>query len=301
MNGRSFIALGAIAVTIGVPGALWAQTSAYQSADGNTSIFLDNAKASLIFNVSDTRFTLGYLHEGSGRSLMYGFEATGKPSSNLTTQVFQKGGSPPALGGSASFGIHSPFAGAILHQSPSRHLRDDWALLHFTYTRSTFSTVANSSTEPQKQHFDGYRLLPVYDALINAPGAGLLLGVAAGIERTNNVAQLKAAAIVTPSLQSAAGISPFEAAQQTSGYVGIYKNLIGAPIYTDAIWIPKALPWIDFDLFTRSNAAHTDRYIEGGVGIFLAQPDNPTKVLGGFSLAWNNGTPTLGFVAGWAF
>jgi len=275
--------------------------SAYQSADGNTSVFLNNAKASLIFNVSDTKFDLGYLHEGSGRSLTYGFDATGKPASNLTTQIFQKGNTPPALGGSVSLGLHAPFSKPILSQSPNGRLRDDWALLHFTYLQSTFDTATNSTTEPQKRRLEAYRVLPSYNALINAPGASLLLGAAAGVERTSNCDQLKSATIVTPLVQSATGISPFQVTQQTSGYLGSYKQFIGAPIYTDAVWIPKALPWVDFDAFTRWNAAHTDRYIEGGIGIFLAQPDNPTKVLGGFSLAWKNGTPTLGFVAGFAF
>lgn len=297
----AFIAAMTAAMIGIVPGVLWAQTSAYQSADGNSSIFLNNAKASLIFNVSDTKFDLGYLHEGSGKSLLYGFDATGKPSSNFATQVFQKGSSPPAFGGSASIGIHAPFALPPLQQTPNGHLRDDWALLHFTYTRSTFDTATNSSTEPQKRVFDGYRVLPAYDALLNAPGASLLLGAAAGVERTNNVDQLKTATIVTPLVQSATGIAPFQVTQQTNGYLGNYTKLIAAPIYSDVVWIPKALPWIDLDLFTRSNAAHTDRYIEGGVGLFLAQPDNPTKVLGGFSLGWKNGTPTLAFVAGWSF
>jgi hypothetical protein len=48
-----------------------------------------------------------------------------------------------------------------------------------------------ASTQPQKQRFDGYQALPAYDALINAPGATMPLGLAAGIERTNNVDQLK--------------------------------------------------------------------------------------------------------------
>jgi len=302
MKGHGSIKLAVImAAMIGAPIMLWAQTSAYQSADGNTSIFLDNAKASLIFNVSDMKFDLGYLHEGSGRSLLYGFDVTGKPSSNVATQVFQKGNSPAAVGGSASIGIHAPFSGPILQQNPKGLLRDDWALLHFTYTRSTFETATTSTAEPQKQRFDGYRLLPAYDALINAPGVSLLLGAAAGLERTNNLNQLKAATIITPLVQSATGISPFEVEQQTSGYLGNYGRSIGAPIYTDVILIPKALPWVDFDVFTRSNGAHTERYVEGGIGVFLAQPDMPTKVLGGFSLAWKNGTPTLAFVAGWSF
>jgi len=276
------------------------QTSAYQSAEGNTSIFLDNAKANMVFNVSDTKFDLGYLHEGAGKSWLYGFDVTGKPSSDFST-IFQKGKTPPAAGGSVSVGRHKPFSKSLDDQTEATHLRDDWALLQFTYTRSIFDTAESATAEPQQQRFDGYRALAAYDALVNAPGASMLLGFATGIERSNNVDQLKQTTVITPLVQSASGIASFEAAQQTPGYVGAYRKYLAAPIYTDAVWIPKALPWIDLDAFTRSNAAAFDRYIEGGIGIFIAKRDNPTQVLGGLSLGWKNGTPTLSFVAGWSF
>jgi hypothetical protein len=279
---------------------VWGQTSAYQSADGNTSIFLDDAKANMVLNVSDTKFDLGYLHEGAGKSWLYGFDLTGKPSSDFAT-LFQKGKTPPAAGGSMSIGRHQPFSKALEDQPETGRLRDDWTLLQFSYTRSIFDTAAGSSASPQHQHFDEYRVLASYDALVNAPGASMLLGVAAGVQRTNNVDQLKQATIITPLVQSAGSTTPFEAAHETSGYVGAYKKSLGAPIYTDAVWIPKALPWVDFDAFTRSNAAHSNRYIEGGVGVFIAKPDNATQVLGGLSLAWKNGSPTLCLVAGWSF
>jgi hypothetical protein len=289
-------------LAVGVPCTLCAQTSAYQSADCNTSIFLANAKASLIFNVSSTQFDLGYLHEGSGKSWLYGLDVTGKPTSEFST-LFVKGKTPPAAGGSAAFGYHHPISKDIDHQVASTRLRDDWALLQFTYTRqSSFETVPNSTTEPEKRTFDGYRAVAVYNALVNAPGSTLLLGVAAGIQRQNNLDQLKPVTISTPVAASVPGIAPFTVTQQaSSGYFGDYKKYFGAPLYTDAIWIPKGLPWIDFDAFTRWNAAHEYRYIEGGIGIFLAKPGNATQVLGGISLAWKNGTPTLGFVAGWSF
>src|SRR5215472_11597404 len=117
-------------------GAAFAQTSAYQTADSNTSIFLTNANANLIFNVSDTKFTVGYLHEEAGRrTLLFGFDLSGTPSASLSTQIFQKGPNPPALGGAASIGLHSMFALAPDCQSPDGHLRDDWALIQFTYSR----------------------------------------------------------------------------------------------------------------------------------------------------------------------
>jgi hypothetical protein len=281
-------------------GALWGQTSAYQSSDGNTSIFLNNAKASLIFNVSDAKFDLGYLHEGAGKSWLYGLEATGKPSSDFST-IFQKGKTPPAVGGSASFGRHQPFSKDLTQQTAKDRLRDDWALLQLTYTRSTFDTATTSTSPVQPRRFDGYRALAVYNALVNAPGASMLLGAAAGIQRMNNTDQLTSATILTPLVQSAPGVPAFEAVRETDGYVGIYQKYLAAPVYSDVVWIPKSLPWLDFDAFTRSNTAHFSRYIEGGLGIFLAKPDNPTQVLGGLSLAWKNGTPAIGFVAGWAF
>jgi len=300
------------AVAATLTAGAWAQTSAYQTADGNTSVFLNNAKASLVFNVSDVKFDAGYLHEGAGtplkdgfnpKSLEYGFDVVGKPSSSLENQVFQKGSAPPSFGVLASIGYHSPFAD-LSTQTPKSHLRDDWALIALSYTRSTFTTVAAASSEPVKQYFDGFRILPAYNALLNLSGengVGMILGAAAGVERTNNVDELMPVTISTPVLQSGAGLPPFSVVTQTSGYLGAYEKLYAAPIYTDAVLIPKRASWIDFDAFTRSNAAHADRYVEGGLGVFIARPEEPTKVLGGLSVGWKNGAPTYAVVCGFAF
>jgi hypothetical protein len=43
------------------------QTSAYQDADGLSSIYLANAKASLTYNVSSSTFNIGYLYEGNAQ------------------------------------------------------------------------------------------------------------------------------------------------------------------------------------------------------------------------------------------
>jgi hypothetical protein len=194
------------------------------------------------------------------------------------------------------------FAQDPANQSPNGHLRDDWALIQFTYSRSTFKLANDPNSQPQQIHFDEYKALMVYNALVNVPYVGLLLGGTVGVHRTNNVDDLKAVTINSFVLQSAAGVSPsFEAVKQDSGYVGDYKTFTDVPIYTDAVIIPKRSSWIDLDFFTRSSTANSNRYFEGGVGLFVARPDNPTAVLGGLSLGWKSGVPTWAFVAGWSF
>lgn len=296
--------LSLIAFAAALSATGWAQTSAYQSADGNTSIFVGNAKASLIFNVSDASFDGGYLHEGAYKSLEYGFDFTGKPSSSLSGQIFQTGSTPPAFGASGSIGRHAIWSKRLKDQTDTTRLRDDWGLIRFTYTKSTFTTVESSSAEPVKQHFNGYRVMPSYNALLSLwgdNGIGLFLGAAAGVQGTNNASQMKQVTITTPVLQSATGIAPYQVVTQTTGYLGTYQTQGWAPVYSDAVLIPKKASWIDLDLFTRSNAAHAGRYVEGGIGVFLAEPKSPTKIQGGVSIAWKNGAPTYAIVGGFAF
>jgi hypothetical protein len=292
-----FVSIIAIAISLTSP--IWSQTSAYQSADGNSSILLANAKANLVFNVSDTKFDVGYLREEAGPSWEYGFSFSGKPSSDLMTQIFQTGNSPPAIGGGGSVGRHHVFSPSLAHLKPNSPWRDDWFLVNMTYTGSTFDTVPNASTTTYtKQQFNGFTILPTYDAVLNAPGMNLILGIAAGVNRTNNLSSLKSVIVNTPVYVASSGGS---VVQQQSAYLGAYSTAMGAPLYSDFVIIPKALPWIDFDVFTRSNLASANRYGEGGIGLFVAQPKTPTAVLGGISLGWKNGARTIALVGGWSF
>jgi len=295
--------LSAFALFLFVP-VVWGQTSAYQSSDGRTSIFLANAKGNFIFNASDTRFDFGYLHEENGKSWLYGLDLTGKASSDFAN-LFQKGKLPADAGGAVSLGRHHPFSKELGDQGPNDRIRDDWALVQFTYRRSSFLTVGNFASEPQQRNFDAYRVLAVENALVNARGVALLLGIGAGIERSNNLGDLKQVTISTPVIQSAPGIPPFVVTQQKSGYYGNYQQYLGAPVYSDTVLFPKTsnaiLSRLGLDLFTRSDTAPANRSIAGGVGIFLSKRGQPTQVLGGVSLAWRDGTPSIGIVAGFAF
>ena len=284
-------------------GSLLAQTSAYQSQDGTTSIMLDNAKGNLSLNLTTTKFTFGYLHEsGADKSLMYGGDVFGKPATSLSKELFQKGSQPPQVGGDFSIGVHGLFSKPIEHQDLKHDLRDDWLLFQLTYSRSSLTTVTDDLTAPQKRTLDNYKAMAIWNGVVGTDSAGsFLIGLGAGVQRKDNSDNLKPVQITTPVLQSATGVSSFQAINQTSGYLGQYKKLMGAPIYSDFVYVPKWTNWLSMDAYTRSDAAHTDPFIEGGIGFFIAQPKKPTQVLGGVSLGWHNGAPVFSVVGGWSF
>jgi hypothetical protein len=287
----------AIALFVGVPLAIHSQTSAYQSADGTSAIFLNNAKANLVLNVSDSKFNVGYLIEQAARSPEFGIHFSGKPNSDVTAQIFQSANSPAEIDGGGSLGWHGIFFPGAGQAKPTDHLRDDWGLVDITYTRSTFDTVATASTTAVAQHFNGFTILPTYDALFNFPGINFLMGLAAGVNRTNNVSSLKSVEVTTTETQG----STISVVQQQSAYLGNYTTAIGAPVYSDFVVIPKKTDWLSFDAFERSNVATANRYAEGGLGLFLSKPSAPTQVLGGISLGWKDGKRTVALVGGWSF
>jgi hypothetical protein len=364
------------ALLLGCAPELLCQTSAYQDASGNTSIYLANAKASLTYNVSSSQFKIGYLYEPAATKIPdlnnqlaqdllaveklqnklddanatiadpriaadivaklkkkvlvyqhaiadynteiakiraevkktpnpqhcwsgceFGINVTGKPSSDLGGQILQSGNSPADFGGGFSIGKHGLAVPNIFDQGPNNHFRDDWLLVNVSYDRSTFDTVATGSSSTVTQHFNGFTVLPVYNALINIPGFTLLGGIGAGVNRTNNSGTLKKVEVSTT--QSGSGTT--SVVSQTAAFQGAYQESIGVPVYSDFVFIPHKLPWLAIDAFERSNVATTNRYAEGGVGLFFAKPSNPTAVLGGLSISWKDGTPTTSIVAGWSF
>jgi len=262
------------ALLLGCSSVLYCQTSAYQDADGTSSIFLANAKASITYNVSDSKFNIGYLYEPAATKVPdfeaqlaqdllhiskledkledvkntikdqtelkmktedyqkklddykadadrlraeikanpkshcwtgceFGISLTGKPESDLTGQILQSGKTPADFGGGFLIGRHGIGAKDIFAQGPMDVLRDDWFLVNVTYDRSTFNTVATGATTAVAQHFNGFTILPVYNALLNIPGFSFLGGVGAGVNRTNNTGDLKKVQISTS--QSSSG------------------------------------------------------------------------------------------------
>ena len=315
----------------------YCQTSAYQDTDSNTSIYLQDSKTSLVYNVSDAKFTIGYMSEPlltrqqrADDKYKYDLQNPKTVSAETTEadRLEDKRLSDELAGSSwkrEQVGVHfggkpsTDLTGQILQSSSSPasvsggayfgvhnltgkplggSAPDDWLTINADYTRSTFSTVASASTTPVAQHFNGFSVMPAWDILwTSIPGFTLISGVSAGINRTNNTGDLKKVEIDTT--QATGG--SVSVVKQQDAYLGNYQANVGVPIYSDFVFIPSGANWLSIDAFERANVASSVRYAEGGLGVFIAKPSKPTDVLGGISIAWKDGKSTIAVVAGWTF
>jgi hypothetical protein len=176
-------------------------------------------------------------------------------------------------------------------------LKDNNLLVNVNFTKSVFNTIAANATSPTAQHFSGFTVMPTLNMAFAIPGFNFLFGAAAGASQVNNVSDLKSASVQTIEAQS----GTVSVVQSKTAYLGDYATAWNVPIYSDFVFIPKGFEWISFDAFERANVMKTNQYSEGGFGIFIAQPGNATKVLGGVSLGWKNGARTVAVVGGWSF
>ncbi len=294
-----------LTLLLGMSVISFAQQSAYQDADGNTSISYLAGGGNLTFNVSDSKFTVGVLHMPDGQSkaltwkgrVIYGIDFSGKPSTDLTNEIFQSGNSPASVGGGGVLGIHRLKAPRGVDQTDNTVFTDDWLLVNVNYSKSTFNTIASSSTTLTPHHFNGFSVMPTYNFSLAPKGWTMIFGASGGFSRVNNSDQLTKVTVSTTDSQSG-NVSVVET---EDAYLGNYAESYNVPIYSDFVFVPTKLEWLSFDAFERSNLFKTDGYAEGGIGIFVAQPKKPTKVLGGISIAWKNGDNTIGIVGGWSF
>ena len=317
MSNKRFIALVFL-----IPTAICAQQSAYQDTDGHTSIYFLDGKGNLTFNVSDTKFSIGLVHMPDGNSepgddfkdlcsakCIYGINFSGKPTTDLANQLFQTSSSPATVEGGGVFGFHGVLRPRVDSEpantpkiagnfkASEHHFEDDWLLFNVNYTKSTFDTVATGSSTPVVQHFNGFSFMPTWNLALQGPGFNYLLGFSAGVSETNNVSNLKKVSIDTT--ESSNGTTSIVKSQDA--YLGSYATSVNVPIYSDFVFIPKHLEWISFDAFERSNVLRATRFAEGGIGLFVAQPQQATKVLGGLSIGWKDGARTIAIVGGWTF
>lgn len=278
-----------------------AQQSAFQSADGQTSIYLDQPAA--ILNLGDSKASYGYTDRHSEQPKYWGFEVFAKASSGVTNLFSSDKPKIPEGGGDFTFGFHDPFR----LSSDRGKFVDDWILVDGGYSRSYFYVSSLAGPVDQaNRYFDRFRTVVVYNGLVNG---WFLFGIAGGAERRNNLTDLKQVTFQTILAQAP---SPSDATivKSQSGFFGNYRQYIAAPVYTDLLFmLPPKKPFqipglnnqIGIDAFTRSDLAATNRSSDGGVGIFLTQKGAPTKVVGGVSASWNGGKVQVAVVAGFNF
>ena len=281
---------------IAMPGM--AQQSAFQSSNGQTSVYLDSGSAAT-FNFGDTKFSIGHITRHSTRKLVWGYEIFGSASSGVTT-LFSSKIKVPEGGGSVVLGWHP------LSRKAVTATKDNWLLFDVGYSRSVFyvSPSAPQSIDDTKRYFDRYRAVAVVNGKLSD---NILVGVAAGAERRNNLDDLSQITFQTSIAAPPAG-GTIGVVRSKDGYLGDYRQYVAAPIYTDLLFIlPPSikLPGFDsqiaIDGFTRSDVASFHRYTDGGVGVFLTKKGSPTKVVGGLAASWNDGKVRVALVASYNF
>jgi hypothetical protein len=289
---RTLVATFAIAT----PGM--AQQSAFQSGNGQTSVYLESGSAAT-FNFGDTKFSIGHITRHATRKFVWGYEIFGSASSGVTT-LFSSKIKVPEGGGSVVLGWHP------LSRKAVTDTKDNWFLVDVGYSRSTFyvSPSAPRSLDDTKRYFDRYRAMAV---LNNKLSDNILFGVAAGAERRNNLDDLSPVTFQT-SIAAAPTGGAISVVNTKDGFLGDYRQYVAAPIYTDLLFIlPPSikLPGFDsqiaIDGFTRSDVASFHRYTDGGIGVFLTKKGSPTRVVGGLAASWNDGKVRVALVASYNF
>lgn len=282
------------------PGHSVAQQSAFQSGNGQTSLYLQGGGAATL-NFGDTKVSVGRYVRFSDRVWLYGYEVFGKASSGTTT-LFSSKIKVPEGGGDFVFGWHQKVDPKTPADAASTS--DQWALLDLGYSRSAFY-VSDTAVSPDKarRYFDRFRAIAAYNKIVGR----FALGVAAGAERRNNLDDLTQVTFETTVIPAPANTTTSIVKTQ-SGFLGAYHEYVAAPIYTDIVYIIPKLTAPGFkktsiaiDGFTRSNLAPRNRAADGGLGIFVTKKGAPTKVIGGIAASWNGGKAKVALVASYVF
>jgi hypothetical protein len=317
----------------------WAQ-SPFRTAKSDGSIVL-NTGGLVQASFEEALFRVGYVVNHKDRhasairennptkqvhgGVLYGFEIQGKPSDNVAS-LFRSDKVTAGSQATLSFGIgnifsHQPsanqipaiVAGGEPDTGPTglKSLNYDWLTLQATYSRSS-STLYNP-TKPYvdqfvKTPFDGYGLQLAYNMEFKTSHIPLILGIAPGFKRANNVGELDKIQVE----EKQTILSPDGTIQRTStttrsGLKGAYEETTKMTLNTDFVFYPFLGPTptrkasVAFDIFTRSALGDSDSFVPG-VGAFVTAPGAPLKVYGGVSVYRDkNKDVAVDLVAGFAF
>jgi hypothetical protein len=211
----------------------------------------------------------------------------------------------------------------------------DWLTFQVGYKRGRYKILNETGAfadQVRKQNFDGYNATVAYNALLTLadvkanreereqlklsrdqgapltnvpdgpPQGSIILGVSLGVERRNNIGDLKEIEIEDQTFTSTSGTTERRALSRQQVLDGVYKEFIAVPLNTDVVWHPRPLAGrVGINFFTRSNLGNVNREFVPGVGVFITQEGAPTKVVGGISFSIKDGNGRVGLVGGFHF
>lgn len=297
-----------LAACLATASFLSAQQSLFQSSDGQTAVYLWQSSAASL-NLGDSKASIGYFHRINTQKTFFGLEGYATANSGVTA-LFSSG-KPTAPEGGGDFIIGRHFAFVRPPRAGELGGREDWWLVDAGYGHSSFYLYPTGSTptpDTAKTTLDRFRAVAAYNYFTNG---NLLLGIAAGTERRNNLSDLTSVSLETVIVPAPTG-SQSSVVTTRAGYYGDYKEYVAAPIYTDFLYYPEkaAVPGfgnrIAIDFFSRSDVASPNRGSSGGIGVFIFGQDdkgNPDllKPLGGVTASFNGTKVQFSLTVGFTF
>ena len=294
----------------------YAQQSAFESTNGDTSVFLSGEGGVALANIGKSNVRFGYRHDLTGKTHPWAFgvdmvaNITGTSATLLNNNAQAAGA---GIHGSAiKRGLFRAVADAskVTAESPKveecpHGLCSDWLVFQALYDRTQFETLDNTTPPLQnavKRNFDGYSGRVAYNQLRKTDNNDFLLGVSIGVGRFNNIDSLKTTQFTDNTITTIGSTQYIASQGAKTAYVGAYQQYTGIPINADAIWYSGVLGGVvAFDLFVRSNVAQTDRYGSPGIGVFLNKKGQPSRPLGGLAVDYRDGKGQVSLVVGWKF
>lgn len=317
--------LPAIALLLFQVSAAQAQTPFRDGEDSGT-VFLAKTGGYFQFDVADPSVRLGYLRD-TPSNWVYGFEASGKLTGTRAPLLTQSRVAPDMKVG-FSIGRKYVFAhqldlndpnvqsqleairkeaiengykgnddlGEFVHKMPYDRLTLQLSYAYKQY--KLFDETATFDNQVVKKGFHNPSAALTYSALLTGTH---FLGASLGIGRSNNSNDLTEVDV--------RDINTFTSADTVREVVrtrevlrGDFKQSTGVFLNTDYVWYPqRGFDRIGFDFYTRSTFTGIDKGFKPGLGVFLSEKGSPTKVLGGFTISYEDGKPSVALVVGFSF
>jgi hypothetical protein len=298
----------------------------FRDGEDNGTVLLAKTGGYFQFDVADPSVRFGYLRD-TPSNWVFGFEASGKLTGNKAPLLTQSRVAPDAKVG-FSIGRKYVFAnkfdltdpnvqkqleairqeavdnglernddlGEYLHMMPYDRLTLQLSYAYKQYR--LFDEAATFDNQVFKKGFHNPSAALTYSGLLTGTN---FLGVSLGVGRSNNSDDLTEVDVRDINTFSADD-TVREVVRTREVLRGDFKQSTSVFLNTDYVWYPrKGFSRIGFDFYTRSVFTGIDKGFRPGLGVFLSEKGSPTKVLGGFTISYDDGKPSMALVVGFSF
>lgn len=301
----------------------------FSDGEENGSVLLAGTGGYFQFDVADPSVRLGYLRDTKSNWL-FGFEASGKLSGQKAPLLTRSRVAPDMKVG-FSFGKKYAFfekfdlnditdpklqsklkeiraeaarhgfasdadLGEFVHAVPYDRLMLQVSYAYKQYT--LFDELADFDNQVVKKGFHNPSVALTYSVLLDGTN---FLGASFGVGRSNNSNDLTEVDVRDINTFTADD-TVREVVRSREVLRGEFKQSTSVFLNTDYVWYPqKGFDRIGFDFYTRSTFTGIDKGFRPGLGVFLSEKGNPTKVLGGVAISYDDGKPSVALVVGFSF